>query len=289
MSVQVKINYDGLDADAHMLDLKLFGEAAIGMDKLSNMGLIALADFRIPKRGERFPLRIMAREPEEGTFEFVAFLAPLSASTLPLVHEMFYTGAGDILWHWISWVATVMGGRQNEADPHFTALMGLTREIHRGRIESEDKQRQFLLDVLDRIQPAAKSFVAPVGPSAESVSVGVLEGGRPKLITKIDTPMADAIRSKLNLEVGDMEKMRLRVDGLIHHNKQLKVEHPDFPGTYITASVRDPAFAEGGNVYTDAVAKQGYLDVSAKPSRKPDGTLQTLYILDANGVDDAEP
>ena len=100
--------------------------------------------------------------------------------------------------------------------------------------------------------------------------------------------MADAIRSKDKLEVGDMEKMRLRVDGLIHHNKQLKVEHPDKPGKFITANVRDPAFAEDGSVYTDAVSQKGYLDVSAKPSRTADGELRTLYILYATEVDGAQ-
>jgi hypothetical protein len=289
MFAQIKIDYDGLDADGHMLDLRLFGEAAIGLDKLANTGLIAISDFRLPKRGERFPLRVLAQEPREGTFEYFAILAPLAASTLPLVHELFYTVAGEVLWRWLSWVASMMGGRPKEAEPHFKALMDLTKEIHKGRIESEDKQRQFFLDVLDKVQPAARGFVAPVGPSANSVTIGAQNEDGPLLLTHIDVPMADAIRSKEKLEVGDMEKMRVRVDGLIHHNRQLKVELPDQPGRYFTANVRDPAFSDESNIYMDAVASQGYLDVSAKPSRKQDGTLQALYILDASAASEIEP
>lgn len=98
--------------------------------------------------------------------------------------------------------------------------------------------------------------------------------------------MADAIRAKEKLEVGDMETFRIRVDGLIHHNRTLKIEHPDVPGKIMTAQVRDPAFAEGDNVYTRAGMHKSLLDVHAKPSRKQDGSLYTIYILDAAEVAD---
>ena len=235
MSNLLKIQYEGLDADKHMLDLRAFGEAAIGLDKLTNTGLIALSDLRLPKKGERFPMRVVANEPEEGSFEWAVYLAPIAASVLPIVHEMFYTKAAEVLWHWISWVTSMMGGRKKEADPHFDALVEITKDIHRGRADGEKRLMEFMLGVLDRLQPAAKGLVAPVGPSADTAKLLADQTGGPKLLThQIDVPMADAIRSKDKLEVGDMENMRLRVDGLIHHNRQLKVEHPDIPGKFIT-------------------------------------------------------
>lgn len=289
MSTLLKIHYEGLDADKHMLDLRAFGEAALGLDKLANTGLIALSDYRMPKKGERFPMRVVAQEPEEGSFEWVVYLAPVTAAVLPIVHEMFYTKAAEFLWHWISWVTSMVGGRKKDADPHLQAILEMTKDIHKSRAESEQRTHDFMLEVLDRMKPPAKNFVAPVGQSADSVSLIADKTDEPLLLThQIDVPMADAIRSKDKLEVGDMENMRLRVDGLIHHNRQLKVEHPDRPGKFITANVRDPAFADEGNVYTDAVAQKGVLEVSAKPSRTPDGELKALYILDASEATDAD-
>lgn len=165
--------------------------------------------------------------------------------------------------------------------------MELTKEIHKGRIESEEANRKFLLEVLDRVLPSARGIVAPVGPSADTLTIAPVADDVIRESTTIDVPMADAIRAGEKLTVGDMETMRVRVDGLIHHSKQIKIENPDEPGKFVTAQVRDPAFLEGENVYTDAVRVKGYLDVSAKPSRKADGSLHALYILDARSVDDS--
>ncbi|KCV82917.1 hypothetical protein ATO10_04887 [Actibacterium atlanticum] len=289
MSTLLKIHYAGLDADKHMLDLRAFGEAALGLDKLANTGLIALSDQRVPRKGERFPMRIVAQEPEEGSFEWVVYLAPFTAVALPIVHEMFYTKAAEFLWHWISWVTSMVGGRQKDADPHLQVILEMSKDVHKSHAESEQRTKDFMLEVLDKMKSPAKNFVAPVGESADKVSLIADSTEEPLLLThQIDVPMADAIRSKDKLEVGDMERMRLRIDGLIHHNRQLKVEHPDQPGKFITANVRDPAFSEEGNVYTDAVAQKGILEVSAKPSRTSDGELKTLYILDASGVVDPD-
>lgn len=286
MSNKFTISYAGLDADDHALDMRKFGDALVGLDKVISAGLIAVADFREPKKGERFPLRIRAREPEEGTFHIVGELVPVAhglyVSVLPIVHEVFHKKAGEIAWAWVSWVLKMAGGREHEADPHFTALMELTKEIHRGRIESEEANRRFLLEVLDRVLPQARHVVAPVGTSADTLTIWPgTPDEKTDQATEVDVPSAEAIRSKEKLKVGDMETFIVRVDGIIHHARQLKIEHPTEAGKYLTAQVRDPAFDDPSGVYMKAVASQGLLEVSAKPSRKEDGSLQALYILDA--------
>ena len=276
----VRIHYDGLDATNHILDLRAFGHAAIGFDQVANMGLIALSDLRLPKKGERFPLRIVANEPKEGSFEFAIELAALTTTMLPIVHGLFNTMASELLWRWISWVTNATGGRKRAAEMDMEAMLPFVKEIHRSHAESEERWQQFTLELLDKAKEPAKQFVAPIGTSSDTVKISTR--GKTQLLTHlIDTPMADAIRSKEKLEVGDMEVMRLKVDGLIHHNKQLKVENPDHPGKFITANVRDPAFDEEHSIYTDAVAMRGILEVSAKPSRTPQGELKYLYIMDA--------
>ena len=95
-------------------------------------------------------------------------------------------------------------------------------------------------------------------------------------------PTADIIRSKGQLKVGEMETMRIIVDGFTHHNRQLKVIHPEAPGRFLTAYVRDPAFDESPNIYTEAATERRQLIVNAKAARrKEDDRLQSIYILDA--------
>ena len=96
-------------------------------------------------------------------------------------------------------------------------------------------------------------------------------------------PMADAIRERGKVEVSDMTEVRILVDGFTHYNRQLKVLHPDDPYRYITAEVRDPAFDETPNVYTEAATNKRFLDVKAKITLK-DGRIYRLYVMDAKPV-----
>ncbi len=281
MASGFSLKYDGLETRDHVIEMRRFGEALVGTDKVVNYGLVALLEYRLPRRGERFPLVVKAKEPREGSVELVALLQPVAATLLPLVPEVFYNGAGEIIWRWISWVLNMSGGREKEAEPHFKELMILTKEIHKGRAESEEKNHEFLLKVLDKVTHGARGMVAPVGQSSDELIIRASENKTAKFKTVIDIPMAGAIRSKDKLIVGYMEKLEVKVDGLIHHNRQLKIEHPEIDGKYMTAVVKDPMFDEPDNVYTKAVATKGLLEINAKPSRKEDGTLHALYIMDA--------
>lgn len=276
-----RIKFKGFEADKHAIDMRQLGQSLVGFEGLVSMGLISLSSFRFPKRRERFPLVVRAHEPRPGSFEIFGDLAP-GAIMLPLVHEAISTGGVELIWRWISWVFLMEGGRQKEADPHFVALMEFAKELNASRDRSEDQQRAFLLEVLDRSHRFAAQSVTPVGPSSDTVSVQM--EGRPD-VTVVDVPMADAIRSKDRIEVGDMQVMRVRVDGFIHHSRQLKVENPDEPGSYLTAYVRDPLFEASPNVYTAAASTRGWLNATVKPSYK-EGRIVGLYIMDAEAIGD---
>lgn len=277
MASSIWIRYEGLEADGHVVDLRRLGEAFIGIDRLVHGGLVALTTGQMPRKGARFVLQLRAKEPIAGSWETEVAIA--AGWMLPVVHEMFYTASGEIAWRFISWVLNMTGGRAREAEMHYGPLAEVLREIHRGRFESDEAQRRFLLDVLDRVQGAAKDAVSPVGRSAATFAFR--PGGGDPGETVIDEATAEVIRSGGELVVGEMEEFLVLVDGLIHHNKQLRVAIPQEPGRYYAADVRDPAFDAPENVYTQAVANRGWLKVRAKPVRKPDGSLHRLYVMDA--------
>ena len=279
----ISIKFDGVDADKHSLDVRSLGECLVALDRVTNYGLVSICEYRFPRRGERFPLRVVAQEPKQGSFEILADFAPYTSLLLPLVPEMFYSGASDIIWNWLSWIVKRCSGNDREADPHFTELMALTKELHKSQALSEERTQKFLLEALDKMRPVARELVAPVGPSADTLSIS--NPSNAGLKTVIDLPMADNIRAGEKLEVGAMETLVVQVDGLIHHSKQLKIHHPELTGKFVSASVRDPAFGELNSPYTRAVANKGKLKVAAKPVRKPDGSLHTLYIMDAQETD----
>lgn len=93
--------------------------------------------------------------------------------------------------------------------------------------------------------------------------------------------MADAIRAKEPLEVGDMEKMTLKLDGITLHNRSVKIEMPNQPGRFVTAEVRDPAFDDPHGPYSAVLGETIVAEV--KPMRRPNGDVVKLYVMNLLG------
>ena len=159
---------------------------------------------------------------------------------------------------------------------HLDALLQTNRDHLEARDRSDARWQETLLRLVDRLAPAATEAVYPVGRSASDLALSAPARG---LLEKIDEPMADAIRSKAEEVVGDMQKMKINVDGIIHHNKQLKIVHPDIEGKFITAIVRDPLFDSIPNPYSEAAASMGSVEVMAKPVYRS-GELERIYVMD---------
>lgn len=276
------MKFDGLAATQHELPMNQLGNALIGSDKIINSGLIAYAYGRLPKRGERFDLVVTAKEPKQGSMEIIAILQH-SPWMLPIVQDFIITGGVDASFRVFSYILTKLGGRPREADMHLEALMQMNRDHLEARNVSEnnrlDSDRQWqstLLSLVDKLQPSASQAVSPIGKGASTL---LLTSDSAEHETTIDEPMADAIRSKQDDEVGDMEKMTINVDGITHHNRQLKIKHPNIDGKFIVAEVRDPNFDAFPNAYTEAASNLSSLTVHAKPMLR-NGELHRLYIMD---------
>ena len=186
----------------------------------------------------------------------------------PILHDIYITGASDIMWRFLSGALFKMSGREQESDEHLAEMINL--------LDNVDARRH--LEVLNwqKIFAHTRGIVSPIGPYCDTISLYSQDRE-----TEIDLPTAEAIRSNGKMKVGDMQKMTVKVDGLIHHNKQLRVYVADNPRP-IPAHIRDPAFNDVPNIYTEAVVNQLSILVTAKPTIKPDGTINAIYIMDAS-------
>lgn len=282
---QLRIVYDGLDADQHQVDMRLFGRSLIGIDKIISDQIIFLTEHRRPNQRERAPLIIRAQPPIEGSAEVYGALAP-AVGMLPLAWEFITSGSGDFLWRSLSWVLDYHAGRKSAAEQNLDALRELTKEQEKARsrsearwLKSEAEWREGMFDLVKYLHPAAKNVVAPIGPSVERLQIGTRE----QKGEEFDVPEAAAIRFAGEAEVSDLEKMVISVDGFQHHNKTLKIERPDNPGSYMTADVRDPAFEDAPNIYTQAAEQKARLEVTGKRLYRG-GKLERIYIFDAGRI-----
>lgn len=67
----IRLVYEGGDADRNVIDARLFGLSLQGIDKLASDALVVLTQERLPKKGQRAPLILKAREPEAGSYTVV--------------------------------------------------------------------------------------------------------------------------------------------------------------------------------------------------------------------------
>ncbi|MDE0372434.1 MAG: hypothetical protein OXI73_07820 [Rhodospirillales bacterium] len=266
--------------------MRHFGTSLIGFERLVSRGLFAAEVGRLPKPRERLSFTVTVTPPRRGSFEFVALLDP-GAAFLPLVHDLYRTAASDIMWNWMSGALKKMAGRGEEADSHINEMLKTMDSMHARTVEADDRRDQRrhseILAAIEsqRFLSAGKEVVSPIGPASERL---ILQ--RNDNLTEIDFAAAEVIRSGGKIKVGDMESIRLKIDGYVHHNKQLKVVHPQFPGRFVTAYVRDPVFDQAPNIYTDAAAIQGWLQVNAKVAMRKSGDIHAIYVMDARPIDE---
>lgn len=283
---QILLKYDGRDADAHTVDMRLLGRSMQGFDRIISDGIILLSEKRLPKHGERAILRVQAKEPVVGSQSIVGLIQD-NAGLLPLGWQLLTDSAGSVIWHWVSFVLEHFSGRADAAEKHLKAMLEMNRDHLAARDASDArwhaeqaKWRDQLFELANKLAGAASQAVAPVGPSVRNVKFSAGQSAP----FEVDEAMADAIRSKGDLSVGDLQTMTLKTEGVRNHTRSLFVLHPDEDG-YITANVKDPLFDEWPNVYTEAASRKATIQVQAKPAFRG-GRMERIYIMDFGGTVD---
>lgn len=274
----VLFSYDGRSASQNRIDMRRFGYALVSFDHIVTYGVIAIVDRRIARPRERLPFEVVTATPKEGSVEaFGALMTVYQASQgeLPFLLQIINDKMPDLLWHWASWVFKKLGGREKEAEPHFVKLMEFFEKIHGAEKLDRERERDFLLQVLNQLSPHAAKVATPIG--SDSDLMRLRRPGR-KEATEISVPEAQAIRSKDPIEIGDPRVMDMRIDGLIKHTNKGLVELIDDPGNYVPVEIRDPLFILTPNPYIEAMNHDRMVRVNAVPAYKS-GDLFKIYIM----------
>jgi len=281
MAADLIIKYEGGDADLHFVEMRSLGNSFLGFERIISDGLIFLGTDRLPKRGERHDLVVRAHEPVIGSSEIPIYLTQ-AAGLLPLGWWLMQTGAAEAVSHFATFVFTHLSGRKSEAEKAMAAMIKM-REIEAEQnlrsqeqwLENEARWRDQLFALVNKLAFPAIRAVAPVGPSVDQFKFN--GSVAPSLL--VDLPTADAIRSKGELEVTDLQTVKLQIDGFVYHTKKLNVENPERPGSYISADIRDPVFDQVPNIYTEAAATKSEIVVQAKFGYRADN-LERICIMD---------
>lgn len=261
------------------MDMRQFGYSLIGIERVIRIGFICFSSQRFPKRGEESPVSILMTQPYPGSYGFTTIIQEIAGSHYPLLNQFFIEQGHRISLKWLGGILLNRGGREEDSIQMAKDLVEIMANYSDG---IDQKRHEEMMELIRRseLNRSAREIVKPIGESSNKLVISDGNGDN----IEIDEPIADSIRSKDKLEVGEMKTYVVRVDGFFHHNKQLKVIHPEAPGRFITGKISDPAFSDTPNIYTKAASEKKELKITAKPTRK-DGRLTNLHIFDAKPVD----
>lgn len=289
----IRVTYDGGDALHHLIDAKLFGQSLQGLDRLVSDCLIIFSQQRLPKRGERAPILLKAKEPEAGSVtvaQVVQEASGLLAFGVPILSAI----GPEIVNHYVKAVLDWFKGDRDAvelaieqmAEMHKEALNALAAANNRAleTVDEINKQRhdeamglQDLLRLAIRSSgSAAVDYVAPVGRE-RSVDTASFVSGEAAPVD-IDATGADAIRESQKLDWKAPQEEIFVTDGFKFHTSGLSIENPDADG-YLMAEVNDPVFEEESNPYTGAAQKRAKVMVLARRGYK-NGKLARVIVLD---------
>jgi hypothetical protein len=283
------IKYDGGDAENNTIDMRLFGQSLIGIEKIASDFIIIASAKRFPKRGERAPLIIKANEPKIGTVNVPSIIQE-NIGLLQLGWQLFGVSGTDMVSNWLKTVLLHYSGRQSEAEQamqQITDVANKALEI----VDRVDERRHhemmgmqdLLRAQLDRSNPAAVQAVSPIGYSVRRLLFFRGKGDP----LKIEESDAEQIRSRAELIWSPLEPWSVKTDGFVFHTRRLSIEHPEQEG-YFLAEVEDPVAETENNPYASAVQHKALIQVTAKAGYRLD-RLERLVIVDFGGeIDDAK-
>lgn len=274
------ITYQGGEADKHSIDMRLLALSLLGAERIVFDGLVILVQKRLPKRGERAPLILKARQPEAGSLEIRGLLDAIFGTLglgLPLTTYL----TSYFIDEWLKAVIARFSGRPEFAEALIKAFVDINKDHLTSRDASEAQRHEEVMALIEVLrlgllgqQRSAEQFVAPIGPSVDTASVSTASAN-PLLI---GVKEADAIRDGAKLVWGPLEEITLKTDGFKFHTSGLSIENPEREG-YLMARVRDPRFEDTVNPYTDAAQRRSEIVVLGRRGYK-ESTLAGIDIVD---------
>lgn len=277
-AAEVYLSYDGLQASSHRMDMRRLGYAMVGLDHIITVGVVGLLERRPARPRERLLFDVVASEPRKGTVGILGAMMTAYTGTqgmLPYAVSVMKDKAPDFIWYWVCFVLKKLGGREKEAEKILEKIMEQYESFHKHNLEDRQRERDFVLRLVDRLKPAAAQVAVPMGESADILRIARTPGGTAEVI---GVPEAVAIRTKEPMEVGDPTIMKVRIDGLVKHTNRGSVELADEPGKFVNAEIRDPLFEVTPNPYIAAMNSDELIEVNAVPTYKS-GELFKLYVM----------
>lgn len=271
----IVLHYDGLDTDHNEIDLAQLGLSLQGAAQILGSAATIVVTGEYAKTA--LAVRVLAGLPKKGSWDLPAIImtgSPVLLPVFPIIADVGKKAATKAVTSIFSYVVSKLGSAKKS---DVQAALAVTEKA----ISELGRTTRHAMDAVERIavnqRPAVKLFVAPVGETCTSVQVGRTIDGA----ILIDRTMRDQIEQPDPVQIGAANAFEILLSELDLKNRSCKfaLRTEDDPERRIVGEITDPILLNPNNPYSEALSKQRWLAVTAKPQLK-EGEMEKLYISD---------
>lgn len=271
----IVLHYDGLDTDHNEIDLAQLGLSLQGAAQILGSAATVVVTGEYAKTA--LAVRVLAGVPREGSWDLPAIImtsAPAAMPIFPVIADIGKKATTKAVTSIFSYVITKLGS------PKKSDVQAAMDVVEKAVTELGQTSRH-AMDAVARIatnqRPAIKLFVSPIGETCNSVRVGKTIDGA----ISVDRAMRDQIEQPDPVQIGGAASFEILLSELDLKNRSCKfaLRSEEDPEHRIVGEITDPIVQNANNPYSEALSKQRWLSVVAKPQLK-EGEIEKLFISD---------
>lgn len=266
----IRIRYDGLDADNHAIEISALADSLKGMGRIiGTVGAFAVSGKLILHADAR-PMKVVVGPPEPNCLTLVAAWEWINQT------DVVSNAVGGLAVALVTAIVAHVRGQKEE----MKHLRAVAEEAIRAAGHRDEKVIERMLDTVDRmaekLAPAVRQAVEPVGTTARTMTIGDARGGRAVVV---DQALKDAIRAAGELTLGDEMMVSVRFVEMNLESKTCRLRLADSAedDQKHQGEITDPEFLMPQNAYAVAFAAKSPLTVRARPTLR-DGEIEKWYI-----------
>lgn len=264
----IRIRFDGLDAASHEMEMGAFAESLIGLSRIIGITANFAETQRFVQHKDALDVRVIAGAPEPHCFELMVWVRWIAE------HPLFAGTGGLLTVALITYVFNRAAGQREEMKHLRGALDLAIKELGYRDQAVVDRLLGTIDKMADALKPATRQAVAPLGETAETLTVGDIRHEREVVLGE---PEKTAILAEEDMEVGEESTYHMTITELDTESGSCRVYLRDEPETPYKGKITDPLLAIPNNPYALALASKNEIMVKAKPTLK-DGLIRQLYI-----------
>lgn len=267
----ITIRFDGLDADAHEIEIGALAESLRGLSRIIGVCGNFAATNRYVSHRDALAVRVVVVEPRANCFEILAWVK--WAAEQPLIA----TAVGGLIVTLITYVFSNAANKREEMRQLRGALDTAIKELGTRDQPVVDRLLTTIDKMADALRPAVKQAVVPVGQSARTLYVGAPGGERGATVGEAEKA---AINEPEPVEITQESDYEVTITELDIETGSCRVYLPGDPPVRVSGTITDPTLGIANNPYATALASMLPLTVRAKAMIKV-GEIDRLYISDA--------